>query len=109
MSSAVMRYSFSVVTSPGKIFKFTPTVSLVRCVSAFCGLILSVIIPKVTVLTSSTLYLLTKRMMFVPDGILVPTPCASQPISFANDFFQMDLVGPSLDAYILVMPQLLAE
>ena len=33
-------------------------------------------------------------MMFVPDGLLVPTPCASWPISFANEFHQMDLVGP---------------
>ena len=32
-------------------------------------------------------------MVFVPDGILVPTPCASQPISFANEFTQMALVG----------------
>ena len=35
-----------------------------------------------------------KKMVIVPDGILVPTPCASRPISFANDFFQMALVGP---------------
>ena len=33
-------------------------------------------------------------MMFVPDDILVPTTCASQPISFANEFSQMALVGP---------------
>ena len=33
-------------------------------------------------------------MFFVPDGILDPTPCASHLISFANEFPQMDLVGP---------------
>ena len=33
-------------------------------------------------------------MVFVQDGIIVPTPFASRPISFANKFFQMDLVGP---------------
>ena len=33
-------------------------------------------------------------MVFVPAGILVPTPCASRPISFANEFSQMALVGP---------------
>ena len=32
-------------------------------------------------------------MVFVPDGILVTTPCASRKISFANDFSQMVLVG----------------
>ena len=33
-------------------------------------------------------------MVFVPDGILVPTTFASQPISFANEFSQIALVGP---------------
>ena len=33
-------------------------------------------------------------MVFVPDGILVPTPCASRTISFANGFSQTALVGP---------------
>ena len=33
-------------------------------------------------------------MVFVPDVILVPTPYASSPISFANVFSQMDLVSP---------------
>ena len=32
-------------------------------------------------------------MVFVPGGILVLNPCASQQISFTNDFFQMALVG----------------
>ena len=32
-------------------------------------------------------------MMFFTGGILVPTPCASQQISFENEFSQMDLVG----------------
>ena len=27
-------------------------------------------------------------------GILFPTPCAGCPISFANEFYQMALVGP---------------
>ena len=34
--------------------------------------------------------------MFVPDGILVPTPCAIRPISFANEFPQVN--GSSLIA-----------
>ena len=33
-------------------------------------------------------------MVFVSDCILVPTPCASRPISFANEFYHMALVGP---------------
>ena len=32
-------------------------------------------------------------MVFVPDVILVPTPCASRPISFANGFSLITLVG----------------
>ena len=35
----VVRYAIGVVTSPGKLIKFPPKVSLVRCVSAFCGII----------------------------------------------------------------------
>ena len=45
MSLDVMRSAVGVVTSPGKLIKFPPTVSLVRCVSAFCGLILATILP----------------------------------------------------------------
>ena len=45
MSLAVMRSAVGVVTSPGKLIKFPPTVSLVRCVSAFYGLISATIIP----------------------------------------------------------------
>ena len=67
--------------------------SLVRCVSAFWGLILAKIIPYVTFLTAGTLSLVMNKMVFVPDGIRVPTPCASHPISFANEFSQMSLVG----------------
>ena len=33
-------------------------------------------------------------MVFVPDGILVPTPCAIRPILFANEISQMALVVP---------------
>ena len=33
-------------------------------------------------------------MVFVPYGILDPTPCANPTISFADEFPQMDLVGP---------------
>ena len=35
-----------------------------------------------------------KNTMFVPVGILVPTPWASQPRSFARLVFQMALSGP---------------
>ena len=86
--------ALGVVTSSGRLIKFPLTVSLVRCVSAFCGLILATIIPYVTVLPYGTLSLGMKKMVFVPDGILVPTPCASRPISFANEFYQMALVCP---------------
>ena len=41
----VMRSAVGVVTSPGKLIKFPLAVNLVRCVSAFCGLILATIIP----------------------------------------------------------------
>ena len=33
-------------------------------------------------------------MVFVPDEILVLNPCNSQPILFANKFYQMALVVP---------------
>ena len=35
-----------------------------------------------------------KKMVFVPDDILVTTPCASRPIPFANEFSLMALVVP---------------
>ena len=35
-----------------------------------------------------------KKMVFVPDEILAPTPCASCTISFANEFTLMTLFGP---------------
>ena len=68
--------------------------SLVRCVSAFCGLILDTISPEVNVLPAGTLSLGTNKMVFVPDGTLVQTLCASQPISFENEFYHMSLVDP---------------
>ena len=94
MSLAVMISDVGVVTSPGKLIKFPPTVSMVQCSSAFCGLILAKVLPYVTVLPDSTFPLGMKKMVFVPDNILVPTPCASRTILFANEFYQMDLVGP---------------
>ena len=94
MRVAVMIYSVGVVTSPGKLIKFPPTVSLVRYVSTFCGPFLAPIISYVTVIPAGTLSLGMKNMVFVPYGILVPTPCASRPISFANEFPQIALVGP---------------
>ena len=33
-----------------------------------------------------------KKMLFFPDGILVPTTCDIRKISFANEFSQIDLV-----------------
>ena len=45
MSLAVIRYSVGVVTLPGKLIRFPPTVSQVRCVSAFSGRILATILP----------------------------------------------------------------
>ena len=75
-----MRSAVGVVTSPGKLIKFPPTVSLVRCVLAFYGIISATIIPEVTVLTDGTLYLGMKKMVFVPDGILVPTSYAIRTI-----------------------------
>ena len=91
---AVVRYAVGVVASPGKLIKFPPTVSQLLCVSAFCGRILATIIPKVTVLPAGTFALGINKMIFVPDGILVPTPCASWTISFANEFYQIALAGP---------------
>ena len=40
-----MRSDVGVVTSPGKLIKFPPTMSLVRCVSAFYGIISATILP----------------------------------------------------------------
>ena len=94
MILAVMRYVIGVVTSPGKLIKFPPTVSLVRCVSAFCGRISAAIIPYVTIISAGTLSLGIKKMVFVPDVIIVPTPCNSRPVSFANELSLMDLVIP---------------
>ena len=94
MSLAVMRSAVGVVTSPGKLIKFPPIVSLVKCLSAFCGLISSTILPKITVLPAGTLSLGMKKMVFVPDGILVLTPCSSRTISFANEYHQMALGSP---------------
>ena len=81
-----MRYAVGAVTSPGKSIKFPSTVSLVRCVSEFWGIISATILPYVTVIPAGNLSLGTKKIVFVPDGILVPTPCAIRPISFANEF-----------------------
>ena len=94
ISLAVMRSAAGVVKSPGKLIKFPSTVILLRCISAFCGNILAKILPYVTVLPAGDLSLGMKKVVFVPDGILVPTPCGSWPISFANEFSQMALVGP---------------
>ena len=47
-----------------------------------------------TVLTAVTFSLGIKSIMLVPYGILVPTLCNSRPISFANEFSQISLVGP---------------
>ena len=45
MILSVMRDDVGVITSPGKLIKFPHTVSLVRCVSAFFGLISAKILP----------------------------------------------------------------
>ena len=94
ISLDVIRYAVGAVTSPWKVIKFPPTLSPVRCVSAFCGRILAKIIPYVTVLPIGTFPLRIKKMVFIPDVVLVPTPWASRTISFSNEFYQMDLVGP---------------
>ena len=44
------------------------------------------------VLPVGTFPLGTKKIVFVPDGILILTPCESRPISLANNFLQMNLV-----------------
>ena len=85
MSLAVVRSALGVLTSPGKLIKISPIVSQVRYVSSFCGHILATNIPYVTVLPAGTSPLGINNMVFVPDGILVLTPCGTRPISF--DFF----------------------
>ena len=85
MSLDIMRYAVGVVTSPEKLIEFPPTASMVRCVSDFCGRILATSLPYVTVLPDSPLNLGMKKMVFVSDGILVPTTYAIRPISFANE------------------------
>ena len=37
-----------------------------------------------------------KKIVLVPDGIVVPTTCAIQTISFANKFYQIAFVGTSI-------------
>ena len=93
MILAVIQSTVGFVTSPGKLIKFPPTVSSVRCVSAFCGCILTTIIPYVTVIPDLNSPLYIKKIIFVTAGILVLTPCASRTISFAIKFSQMALVG----------------
>ena len=34
------------------------------------------------------------NIVLIPGGILVPTPCDSRPISFANKLPYMDIVSP---------------
>ena len=34
------------------------------------------------------------KILFGPDCILVTTPCASRTVSFAIEFFQIDIFGP---------------
>ena len=46
-----------------------------------------------TVLPAKKFPLEIKKIMLVPDGILVPIPIASRPISFTNKFPQMNIVG----------------
>ena len=94
MSLAVIRSSVGVVTSPGKLIKFPPTEILVRCVSAFCSRILATIIPLLSLLLVGNFSLGLKKIVFVHDGILVPSPCDIQLVSFANKFSQVALVGP---------------
>ena len=74
MSLSVVRSAIFFVTSPGKLITSPPTVSQLLCVSAFCGRILTTIIPYVTVHPADTFPLWIKNMVFVPDGILVMTP-----------------------------------
>ena len=47
-----------------------------------------------TFLHAGTHSLGMKKMLFVPDGILIPNPCAIRPVSYANEFSRMDLFGP---------------
>ena len=65
-----------------------------RFVSAFCGLISSTIIPYVSVIPAGKFPSGIKKMVLVPDGIILPTPCDSRKISFVNEFSQMTLVRP---------------
>ena len=47
-----------------------------------------------TVLPTGNFPLGIKKMVFVTDGIIVTNLFDSRPISFANKFSQMGLVGP---------------
>ena len=94
MSLAVVRSAVGVVTSPGNLIKFPPTVKQVQFISDFCGHIVATVLPYETFLPSDTLPLGIKNMVFVPDVILVTNPCASWTILFANKFSQMSLVVP---------------
>ena len=47
-----------------------------------------------TVLPAGKFYLDIKKIVLVPDAIIVTTTCASWTIYFESKFYQMDLVGP---------------
>ena len=94
MGLSIVRSDVGVSTSPGKLIRFPPTLIRLICVSDFCGCISSTIIPYVTVLPAVIFSLGTKKIVFVPDDILVTNSYASRHISFANEFTQMAPVGP---------------
>ena len=84
MGLDVVRSTVGVVTSPGKLIRFPPTVSWVRCVSDIFYLISATIIPEVTVLSSGTFYLGINKFVLFPGGVIFPAPSAIRTILFAN-------------------------
>ena len=89
----VVKYAAGVLKSPGKLIIFSPTVSWVQCVSDFCLRISATIIPQVTFLPTGTFSLGIKKIVLVPYGLLVTSPCYSRQILFTNEFSPIALVG----------------
>ena len=73
ISLDVVIFAADVLTSPGKLFRFPPTVNQVWCVSVLCSRILATISTYVNVLTAGTFTLCIKNIVLIPDGICVPT------------------------------------
>ena len=80
ISFEVVRSAVGVVASPRNLIIIPYIVSRLQCVSYSFGCISATNIPYVTVRLAGTFFLCIKKIVLVPDGIIVPTLCYSRPI-----------------------------